>query len=130
MASPYPISNRYKVTTADHGQILKLGNAAAGYVGTYAVQFVADAQWSGTLAVVARIDHKDAQDNQVPFVGVPYRRVFLNAAPADRSMGSDFITSDSLIEIPSNGSTVGFLVSCETGFGYLYSKPLDGPAAA
>lgn len=128
MASPYPINTRYKITEADHGNILKLGNAAEGAVGTWQVQFVPDASFVGSFAVLARSDHKDAHGDAVPYVSVPYRKVFLNDLPADYSLASDIITSGSILQIPSSGLSVALLVECTAGFGYLYSKPLDGPS--
>lgn len=128
MASPYPISNRYKITTQDHGQILKLGNASTGEVGTWLIQFVPDATFDGGLAVLGRIEHDKAVADVIPYVPVRYRAAYLNTVSADYALVDTQITSGSILQVPASGLSIAVLVSCAEGYGYLYSVPLHGPS--
>jgi hypothetical protein len=128
MPVPTPISNRYRITPLDHGQIRKLGNAAIGEVGTWSIQFVPDASFEGAFIVKGRIDHEKAQDDDVPYLPVRYRAAFLNSADADYSLVAAEITSGSLIDVPANGKSIALLISCTAGYGWLYSTPLHGPS--
>jgi hypothetical protein len=128
MASPYPIPNRYRVTPADDGKILKLGNAASGEVGTWLVQFVPDMTFAGDLVVMGRVDHAEAQTDNVPYVPVRYRAAYLNTASADYALVETAVVSGSILQIPASGLSIALLASCTAGYGYLYATPLGGPS--
>jgi hypothetical protein len=120
-----------KVTVADHGKFLFLGNAGDGRTCTMAIQFVPDASFSGSFAVTARMYGKPASDNGVAFIDYPFRRVVLNDVASDRAVTTNTATplvNSFIIEVPSNGVALAMLCSCTAGFGYLYSWPLNGSA--
>lgn len=131
MPSPlYPVLGRsYKITTADHGNIPMLGNAAEGCVGTWLVHWVPDLNFTGSLALVGRAYGQPASDAVVAVLGVPYRRVNINGVASDYGFDSVALTGPSIVTAPANGLALGFLVSCSAGTGMLYTWPLEGPCA-
>ena len=130
--SPLSLANtgrEYKVTVADHGKFLFLGNAASGRVGTFAIQWVPKASFSGSFALTARMEGKPASDNGVAFIDFPIRRVALNDVASDRTITTNTATplvNSFIIEVPSNGVVLALLCSCTAGTGVLYNWPLNG----
>ena len=127
--APLALANagrEYRVSTADHGKFLYLGNASDGRTGTFVVQWVPDASFAGSFGVVARIYGKPASDNGVAFISVPYRRVNLAGVASDRTLVSAVLADSFLIEVPSSGVALALLCDCTAGFGTLYSWPLNG----
>ena len=121
----------YRVTVKDHGEILSLGNAADGRVGTMFVTFVPDGSFTGGFAPVARPYGKPANDNEVGWADYPFRRVNIAGIASDRTITTNTATplSDAfMIEVPANGVAIGLLTSCTAGGGVLYSWPLNGPS--
>ena len=127
----YPISNRYKITTQDHGRFLKIGDASNSDVSTWEVQFVPDASWDGEFAVMGRLAHTSIEADGGPFLAVPFRKVVLNGASGLYTMVAseeNVIRSGSILQIPATGLVIAMLASVSAGYGYLYSKPLVGPS--
>ena len=120
---------KYKVTTIDDQAVLYLGNAADGRPGVMVIQWVPDPSFNGSFGVVARIYGKPANDDNVGFATVVYRRVVLNGVASDRNLVSDPIGSSfTIIEVPANGLAIALQANVNQGFGTLYSWPLVGPA--
>lgn len=130
--SPFSLANagrEYKVTVADHGKFLFLGNAGDGRTCTMSIQWVPEASFAGSFAVTARMSGKPASDNGVAFIDFPFRRVALNDVASDRALTTNTLTPlcDSfIIEVPSNGVVLAMLCACTAGTGVLYSWPLNG----
>ena len=130
--SPIVLANagrEYRVSAADNGKFLFLGNASDGRTGTMFVQFVPEASFVGSFAVTARAHGKPASDNGVAFVDYPFRRVVIANVASDRAMTTNTVTplSDGfIIEVPSNGVALALLCDCSAGVGTLYSWPLNG----
>lgn len=124
-------SNRaFSVTPADDGQILELGPAGSGQqVATFAIQINPNLGWNGQVVVVGRAFGKAAADVSVPWLQQPYRRVNLNNVPQDRAVVSDPIDGVAQIEVPSNGWSIGLLVTCVSGAADVVSWPLNGPSS-
>ena len=118
----------YTVTTADTGNVLFLGNASDGRVGTFVVQFDPGASWSGSFTVKGRAYGKPASDNGLGFVPIPYRRINLGGTVSDRTLVSAALTGSFLIEVPANGIVVVLAATVTTAGGTLYSWSLNGPA--
>jgi hypothetical protein len=121
------ISREEKVTVADHGENLSLGDAHDGRTSVWFVQFVPDANWQGGFGVLGRAYGNPANVDSVAFVPIPYRRVNLAGAASDRALVSAALNNTSfIIEIPANGLHVSLLTACSAGSGKLYSWPLSG----
>ena len=128
---PFTLANagrEYPVRVADHGKIIFLGNASDGRVGTFTIEFVPDASWSGTFAVLGRVYGKPASDNGVGFSPIPYRRICLNNVASDRAIVSDVLTGHFIIEVPASGLAIGLLASVQASGGVVYNWPLNGPS--
>lgn len=127
--TPITLANagrEYRVTTADNGKFLFLGNASDGRTGTFVVQFVPEAGFAGSFGVTARIYGKPASDNGVAFQSISYRRVALAGVASDRTLVSAILPDSFLIEVPSSGVVLTLLCECTAGIGTLYSWPLNG----
>jgi hypothetical protein len=119
-----------KVTPTDDGNIIFLGNASEGRVGLWTVQLEPDADFAGSLLVIARSSLKDASDANAPEHPWFYRSAYLNGVAADYGvLQTAQINNSSMITIPSDGWSVGFMVACSAGSLTLYSLPIDGPSA-
>lgn len=127
--APFVLANagrEYRVTTADNGKFLYLGNASDGRTGTFVIQWVPDGSFVGSFGVTARVYGKPASDNGVAFQSIPYRRVSLAGVASDRTLVAAVLTDAFLIEVPSSGVALALLCECTAGFGTLYSWPLNG----
>lgn len=121
------ISRDYKVTTADHGENIGLGDAHDGRTSVWFIQFVPDANWQGGFGVLGRAYGPPANTDSAPFVPIPYRRVNLAGQASDRALVADALNNESfIIEIPANGLHISLLCACSAGTGKLYSWPLSG----
>jgi hypothetical protein len=123
-----------KITTADSGNTLVVGDAGHGNTaGAVVIEFLPDGTWTGNLVVVARVGggplSKQEAKLGVPFAQVPYRAAYLNGAVSDYSIQSVPLTGASLVQVPANGTAIGFLVTCTAGFATVYFRTLDGPCA-
>lgn len=127
------IGKDYKITTADNGQILFLGDASSSRTAVKTIQFVAGPGYTpdgGTgWTVVARTYGPAADKAGVPFLPIPYRRVNLAGVASDRTVVSDALNpAGFLIEVPLNGQTCAIIASCATGTGLLLSWDAVGSA--
>lgn len=129
MANTNVIGGKYKVTTADNGNTLVLGDASDSVVGTYLLHFVNDNTFTGTLIVSGRARGKDAGMDAIAFVPLSYLGGFVNAAVGTQAYASTTLTTTSLVWVPATGITVGLVVTCTAGSGTLYVQRLDGASA-
>src|ERR1700742_3619813 len=108
------VSNRsYLVTPLDNGQLLELGPAGTTTsVSTYVVQFNIDGSWSGSFVVMGRTMGTAADQANVPFEPIPYRRVSLNNVAQEYAIVSDPIGTAAIIQAPATGMSIGLLVAC------------------
>ena len=132
MAYVYPATaNPYVVTTADHGNVICLGNAGNGEPGAWTVYIVPDEFWDGSFAVLG--GNRFAVTDGVGMVPVPYRRININGQASDYSLvGFDpttaLIQSTAIIQIPSSSLYVGLLASIGTGTCKIYYLGVTGTA--
>ena len=122
------ISQSKQITPATNGDTWQFGNGAAGYVGTFQVDFVPQQVFVGSITVVARGFGQDVDAQAVPYVPVMYRKVYLNGLPADWSMVNDVLTSRSLIAIPTAAMDIGLLIQCTAGTAMIFRFDLIGNA--
>lgn len=128
------ISGRlHAITSADDGQILELGPATTGgggnQEGTFAIQFKPELDWDGQIVVAGRVFGKAADDVDLPFIPIPYRRANLDNLASDYRIVFDPINSTALIQVPASGLSVGLLVTCTAGKCFVVSQPLNGSSA-
>lgn len=122
-----PISSRsYVITPDDDGKTLTLGPAAtSSSVGTFVIQFNPDQDSDYSVSVVGRVWGPAAQDKQVPFLPIPYRRCTIDNVASDYAIVSDAITGASMIQVPANWE-IGLLTSCGAGTCAVVSWNLQG----
>lgn len=133
MPTIYPISRSFKITADRNGDIAEFGPpAAASNVGTWGFTWVPDASFVGSLSVVARPSGDTAKTNAVGLVAFPYQPIVVNGVVAVAPYAYDdaAITGYSMFQVPSAGFSIGFLIDCTDGFGWLYSQDLNGTAPA
>lgn len=132
MSLVFPLDRALKITPQNSGNIAEFGAAGFGTsVGTWLIDFVPDSSWDGGLALLCRVSGEDGSDANVALVPCPYRAIYLNNASPAIPYGWDVqpIISRSIVQVPSNGLSIGVLINCTAGFGWLYSRNLDGPSA-
>lgn len=126
----FPVSGSIRIEPSQDGSIMQFGPGGASQsVGALLLHFSAGLNWVGSLAVMGRSSQAEATTNLVGFVPVPYRALFLNmaepATPYALTPGSTLLTTTSIIQVPAN-LTIGMLVNCQSGFGWLYVTDLNG----
>lgn len=130
MASPYPITLKYKVTPIDNGNIGVLGDVSVSDPGMFRIHWVPDASFLGDgLGVLGRAVIDDPLGTN--YGTVPYRRAQVAGVSSDYAMVQTNgvavpITADSIIYVPATGLSIAVLMGCTSGFGWLYSQPLVG----
>ncbi len=132
-SSIVPFSNRSQVVTIQHdGKIGDLGpGAVEGQVGSFAIQFNPDLAFiaSGSFfTVMGVMMGKAADDLNMPFMPIPYRRVTVNNIASDYQLVPDPISTPSFILIPSSGMVIGLSVVCNAGSCNVSSWNMNGPA--
>lgn len=120
----------FKIDGANQYQ---LGDAALGVVGTLAIHIVNDATLVGAITVKARSRVKDASDANIPFLPIPYEKLYLNGAVGDGSLVSTTITGDSIILVPASGLEIALdltgVGAYTSGSATAYVSVLEGAAA-
>lgn len=129
-ATPANIGKAYRLTTADNGQTLFLGDASSSRTSVKTIHWVPDVTFVGAgFSVVARCYGPTPDTNGVPWLPVPYRRVNLSGVASDRAVVSDSLPATGfLIEVPANGVVLALVSSATGGAGWLYSWDLVGSA--
>ena len=117
------VGKAYRLTTADNGATLALGDASSSRTSVKTIHWVPDADVVGDgFSLVARIYGTQPDTNGTAFLPIPYRRVNLAGLASDRALVSDTLPMDGfLIEVPANGQTIALVVSCTFGAGCLYN---------
>jgi hypothetical protein len=118
-----------RIVAGTDGQLLILGDVNEVEGGAWAVHFVPDASFVGTLIVLGRARGRAADTDGVGFAPIPYRRISLNNVAQDYAIVQDTITNTAIIQIPSAGLSVAILVNCSAGFGFVYNHPIAGATA-
>ena len=141
MATIFPLDRNFKITTDANGAIAELGAAGVmQQVGTFGLQFVPSQDFQGFVAIVARMPELSNTTSvpDAPFMAYPYRAAYLNGAVPAVPFGfvldaatnlPPTITGPSMIQVPSNGFSVGLLISCTAGSMWVYLARLNGPSA-
>lgn len=120
-------SRKVRVSSLNNGDTLDFGPAGTpAFVGTYAFQFVMSLDFQGALVPLGRMSGKAAQEAGAPFLQIPYRRVVVNALPSDYALVADPITAAGIIQIASNGLSIGMLVACTQGYCDILTWDLQG----
>lgn len=125
------VGKEYNLTTADNGAILFLGNASSSRTAVKTIQWVPGPTYApdpGTgWTVVGRIFGPGPDRAGVPFNPIPYRRVQLSGVASDRAVVSDALPPTGfIIEVPSNGQTIGIIATCSAGIGTLFNWDVTG----
>jgi uncharacterized membrane protein len=124
----------YKVTNADDGSILILGDAVNGRVGTWFVKTscAANCVSDGTAGFFLMGRGYGAAMQADSFVPIPYKRGSLNNVAQDWAIvaGNAMIGDTALINVPANGMSIALLINCPLGQSFwVYSWPLNGTSA-
>ncbi len=147
----FPISDTvFKVTPGVHGLIGEFGAAGGDSVETALWMFdiVPESSFVGEINLMTRfgvgtLSSQTATAVQ-PAAGassppamagpIPYRAFYLNAARV--TLVSDQypmlltpITGRSMIQVASNGFSIGMLFACSAGVAWVYARPVSGSAA-
>lgn len=126
------MSKILNITTNLNGEQIEVGpGGPSGSVGVIGVQFVPDANFIGALAVLGRLQGPGipASPEVVSPVPVPYRAIYLNGAASDYHLATDLLTAMSVVQVPSNGLSIVFQISCTQGTAWLYTVDLQGSGA-
>ncbi len=128
MAITSVIGRAYRLTNADDGNILQLGDAVNGRTGTWLIQCdPAVVGFTGGFIVLGRAYGQACA--AAPYIPIPYRRINLGNVASDRALVSDPIADVALIEVPANGISVALEVTVPFGQTcWVYSWPLNGSA--
>lgn len=125
--STFPIERIIRITPQVHGSIGVLGNAFdGGAPGFISVQIATSADFAGSFQVVGSAGTKDASDTDLPFVQVPYTRIYVDNAVADYGLVTDDIVGNALIQIPANGIKVGLVIACTAGSAWVAPLAVAG----
>jgi hypothetical protein len=127
MAIKQRSSRKFGIMPSDNGDILEIGPAGTSSSGgVMAIQFVPDVNYSGSVVLVGKVFGTAAQDAGAAFMPISYRRVTVNNVASDYSIVSDAITGATTIQVPSNGISIGLLVTCSAGSCQVVSMNLQG----
>lgn len=130
MATRRASSRSEFITAADNGNFLEFGPAGtSSSVGTFVFQFQPSMDFAGSIQVMGKCFGPAAQAGNAATIPIPYRRVNVAGAASDYAIVADAITSAGIIQVPSNGITVTFLVTCTAGSCGVFSWDLQGPSS-
>ena len=120
-------SRKFGISASDNGDILEIGPAGTSSSGgVMAIQFVPDVNYIGSVVLVGKVFGQAAKDAGAPFMPISYRRVTVNNVASDYAIVSDPITGATTIQVPSNGISIGLLVTCSAGICQVVSMDLQG----
>ncbi len=141
--TPFPVIGRpFKITPDVDGLIAEFGPADMNCTGTYLFDIVPDVTFDGQLSVMGKFAGQASAGAQAHAAlvaagmagPIPYRGLFVNGAPV--TLASDQypmlltpITGRSIIMVPSNALSIGFLVACTAGFCWIFSRQMSGSAS-
>ncbi len=128
------ITGRIKeITPANHGDLFILGNTSnEADVGGWTITLMPDAggAFAGGITILRRPEGKGADDNNVGFMPSPYRPIVINNVAANPDVfDSIALTGPSEVQVPANGTSIAFSVSCTAGSAAVYTRPLQGSTA-
>lgn len=126
-------ARRYVVTTSTANMagwpFLELGPAGTTQqVSTMVIQFTPTVDFVGQFVVCGRNLGVAANEVDVPFVPVPYRRVNLNNLASDYTIVSDPISGVAKIAVPASGDSIALLCAISAGQMTITSWDLQGNA--
>jgi hypothetical protein len=113
----------------DAGNTYILGSPDALTGGALTLQLVNDNTLSASIVVSGRSLQGDALTDDVAFVPIVYKKLYLNGSVGDGSLASTAITTNSLIEIPASGMQIALVVTYTSGSASGYVMPTTGGAA-
>lgn len=116
------------ITAANHGDMFKLGNASQE-VGGWTIILVPSPDFLGGINTLGRLTGPDAALRNAPYFPAPYRQVCINNVGSDYTFSSALISTSSTVQVPANGLSIAFLVTCTAGSADVYSMPLQGATA-
>lgn len=107
MANKQQLERQFAITSADTYIVGDVGTDAYGILAMH----LKGNLWNGSITVKARVT-----GSNFPFVAIPYRKLYLNAAVADATIVSTAITGDSVIQVENAaGLDVALDVTTYTG---------------
>jgi len=108
-----------------------LGDASDGLVGTFAVHFVDDNTFSGSVSVKARSRAISNGASTPAFLAIPYLPLNLNGSAGTYGTGvTTAITTNSIILVPASGLEIALdCTSYTSGSATVYVTPVVGAAA-
>lgn len=131
-----PSSNRYRrITSANTGDTLVLGNAGTpSSTAVWSIQFNPSVDFVGTFYILGHVRTLGQPEtitspsggSVTPFLTIPYRRVVMNGVASDWGIVSDPIVGASIIQVPSNGMSIGVSVACTAGSCDMVSYDVQG----
>jgi hypothetical protein len=132
MADVKVTGGKLLLKTANGSANYVLGDASpAGETGSAMMVSVFDTgSLSVSIVVKARARGRYADADAVTWLGIPYKKLYLNGAVADNSYVSTAITGNSLIVIPASGLSISLEVTFTSGTGTIYWTPITQGAAA
>ena len=122
----FPLDRSMLILPAQHGQIGDMGPAGtAQQVGTFTIQFQPSYDFVGDFGFVGYVANPPAAASLQP-LPISYKTVAVNGAASDYSYSSALITGSTIVQVPSNGLSVGILVNCTGGSCWIVLQRLDG----
>lgn len=121
----HPINKDYTVSAVDDGTILILGNTSiTDSSGAIRVTFYPSVDFVGSFGVMSRPSGDVAYNRQTGFLQCPYRLIYANGQAYKYELANDALSGAFDIQIPANASSVGLMIACTQGTGYLYWQPV------
>lgn len=131
-----PSSNRFRrVTVADNSNTLVLGNAGTpSSTAVWEIQFNPSLDFDGVFYLLGHVRQLATPSTQTspsggsvtPYLQIPYRRINMNGVPQDWAIVNDAIVGASIIQVPSNGMSIGVTVVCSRGTCDITSYDVQG----
>jgi hypothetical protein len=125
-------NRRYRVTPATAQQVgfpfLEIGPAGtSGRTAVHMMQFSPSGGFDGQFVVEGRLLGNAADEVDVPFQPIPYRRITLANTAQDYAIVTDILTTAATIMIPASGLSIALQMSAATtGFCDIVMWDLQG----
>lgn len=127
------IGPAFTITPASDGKVFGLGDTPDQFsTGGFALDFVPDGEFAGTITILGRHTDQDAVSANVQMVPYPFRAFYLNDAIADitvMQISGTPITGRSDLLIPASGHRIGIQISCSQGTCPVYVQAVRGSTA-
>lgn len=122
---------KFSIDQSENSVLLEFGIGSEFFMtGAVVIQFDPSFDFVGNLRVMGRILGQVAENDDVPFVPIPYRLISLGGvANISRVPVLDDITQSCIIEIPISGLTGALLIACSGGTCDCYRTAVEGCSA-